>query len=269
MGVTKQLCEYVQDFHYEQIPDEVLEKAKICILDCIGCAAGGLGDACTRMIHDYAGDYAGRGRSTIFGLKAKTDPAHAALANGIIAHALDFDDYHGETIIHGTAACLPAILSVAEERDLSGKDILTALVLGIEISTRVGLGLGTYHYELGWHTTSTAGRFGATAAVAKLVGLQGKQLRHAFGLCGTQNSGLRQVFGTMGKPFNAGKPAMDGVMSVLLAEKGFTCSKDILEGELGILTVMTETPFPDLMLTDLGGTYHVMDISLKPYPTCA
>ncbi|MCF8103906.1 MAG: MmgE/PrpD family protein [Desulfohalobiaceae bacterium] len=269
MEVTKQLCEFIQDFHFEKIPDEVLNKAKICILDCMGCAAGGIVDDCSQVIHEYTKDYAGRGQSTIFGMSTKTDPAHAALANGIIAHALDFDDYHGETITHGTAACLPAILSVVEERNLSGKDILTALVLGIEISTRIGLGLGTYHYELGWHTTSTAGRFGATAAVGKLVGLQEKQLRHAFGLCGTQNAGLRQVFGTMGKPFNAGKPAMDGVMSVFLAEKGFTCSTEILEGELGILTVMTETPFPDRILEGLGEKYHILDISLKPYPTCA
>ncbi len=226
-------------------------------------------DDCSRLIHEYIKTYAGKGPASIFGLQTKTDPAHAALANGIIAHALDFDDYHGETITHGTAACLPAVVAVAEERNLSGEDILTALVLGIEISTRIGLGLGSYHYELGWHTTATTGRFGATAAVGKLLGLQMHQLRQAFGLCGTQNSGVRQVFGTMGKPFNAGKPAMDGVMSAFLAEKGFTCSQDILEGDLGILTLMTETPFPDRIIKDLGKTFHILDISLKPYPTCA
>jgi len=166
-----------------------------------------------------------------------TDLEHAALVNGVISHALDFDDYHSKTVIHGAASCLPAILSIAEDRRLCGADILTAFVLAIDISIRLGLGLTSAHYERGWHSTSTAGRFGATAGVAKLLKLDTGTIINAFGICGTQVSGIRQVFASM-----------DGVISATLAEKGFTSSKDILEGKLGFFEVFTDDPDTDAVL---------------------
>jgi 2-methylcitrate dehydratase PrpD len=187
----------------------------------------------------------------------------------VIFHALDFDDYHDETVVHGTAACLPALLALAEGRKLDGRKILTALTLGIDTSIRLSLGLGSYHYELGWHSTATAGRFGAAAAASKLLDLDGDSIVNAFGICGTQTAGVRQVFGTMCKPFNAGKASMDGLMSALLAEKGFTSSKKIIEGELGIFEVMTEKPDQEKVVDALGAKYYLSDISIKPYPTCA
>lgn len=269
MDLTGQLAKFVCHTRYEDIPIEVVEKSKQCILDCLGSALGGMDDEATRIILDYVRDFGGKSQATVLGTDFKTDGGHAALANGVIAHALDFDDYHGETVIHATAACLPALMAVAEMRNLNGREILTALILGIDICIRLGLGLGSYHYELGWHATSTAGRFGATAGVCKLLGLNPDQIVNAFGICGTQAAGLRQVFGTMTKPFNAGKACMDGVMSALLAEKGFTSSGKIIEGELGVFDVFTETPDPEIVLEGLGSKYHLADISFKPYPTCA
>jgi 2-methylcitrate dehydratase PrpD len=269
MELTKRLSEFVQDTNYKDIPCEVIEKSKNCILDCLGSALGGIDDDASRVIIEYIKELGGKDQATVLGTDIKTDVAHAALANGVISHALDFDDYHDETVIHGTAACLPAILSIAENRKLSGEDILTALILGVDISIRLGLGLGSYHYELGWHSTSTAGRFGATAGVAKLLRLDIDKIINAFGICGTQASGVRQVFGTMCKPFNVGISSMVGVMSALLAEKGFTSSKKIIEGELGILDVLTQYPDEERVLDQLGSKYYLLDISFKPYPTCA
>ena len=269
MELTKKLAEFIQDTNYKDIPPEVFEKSKNCILDCLGSALGGINDEASKIIIAYVKEFGGKEQATVMGTPIKTDVAHAALANGLISHALDFDDYHDETVIHGTAACLPALLSIAENKKLSGEDILTALILGIDVSIRLGLGLGSYHYELGWHSTSTAGRFGATAGVAKLLKLETDKIINAFGICGTQVSGVRQVFGTMCKPFNSGNACMDGVMSALLAEKGFTSSKNIIEGELGILDVLTEYPDQGIVLDELGSKYYLSDISFKPYPTCA
>ena len=269
MELTKKLAEFVQDTNYKDIPSKVIEKSKNCILDCLGSALGGIDDEASRVIVEYVRDFGGKEQATVMGTDIKTDVAHASLANGVISHALDFDDYHDETVIHGTAACLPAILSIAENKKLSGEDILTALILGVDVSIRLGLGLGSYHYELGWHSTSTAGRFGATAGVAKLLKLDTDKIINAFGICGTQTSGVRQVFGTMCKPFNAGKSCMDGIMSAHLAERGFTGSKKIIEGELGIFDVLTEYPDKGRVLDELGSKYYLSDISFKPYPTCA
>lgn len=269
MKVTKRLAEFVHDTQFNDIPPEVIEKSKYCFLDWVGCALGGIDEDASKIVIDYTREMSGKKTSTVIGTGMKTDVAHAALANGVISHALDFDDYHGQTVIHGTAACLPAILSVAESRKLGGADILTGLVLGIDVSIRLGLGLTNFHYERGWHSTSTAGRFGATAGVCKLLRLPKNKIINALGICGTQASGVRQVFGTMCKPFNAGKSSMDGVMSAFLAEKGFTSSKEMIEGKLGFFDVSTENPDEGIVLNDLGSKYYLSDISFKPYPTCA
>jgi len=269
MELTKKLAEFVHNTNFHDISQDVIEKSKYSILDWLGSTLGGINDDASRVIIEYVKEFGGKRQATVIGTDIKTDLEHAALANGVISHALDFDDYHSKTVIHATAACLPAILSVAEDRRLCGADILTAFVLAIEISIRLGLGLTSAHYERGWHSTSTAGRFGATAGVAKLLKLDTDTIINAFGICGTQASGVRQVFGTMSKPFNAGKSSMDGVISALLAQKGFTSSKDIIEGKLGFFEVFTDDPDTGAVLKGLGSKYYISDLSFKRYPTCA
>jgi len=269
MEQTKKLAEFVHDTNFHDIPQDVIEKSKYSILDWLGSALGGIHDDASKVIIEYAKEFGGNGKATVIGTNLKTDVEHAALANGVISHALDFDDYHSKTVIHATAASLPAILAIAEARKLCGADILTAFVVAIDISIRLGLGLTSAHYERGWHSTSTAGRFGATAGASKLLNLDTDAIIHAFGICGTQASGVRQVFGTMSKPLNAGKSSMDGVLSAVLAEKGFTSSKDIIEGRLGFFEVFTDGPDKDAVLQGLGSKFYISDLSFKPYPTCA
>jgi len=269
MELTRKLAEFIRDTRFDDIPPKVIEKSKHSLLDWVGCALGGIEDDASRLITEYVREAGGTGPATVIGADFKADVAHAALANGVISHALDFDDYHAGTVIHGTAACLPAVLAMAESKRLNGKDFLTAFILGFDVSIRIGLGLGSYHYERGWHSTSTSGIFGAAAGAAKLLGLDLEQIINAFGICGTQCSGLRSVFGTMSKPFNAGKPSMDGAMSALLAEKGFTSAREMIEGELGLLDVLTEYPDQEVVLKDLGSKYYLSEVSFKPYPTCA
>ena len=267
MGSTRKLAEFVHDTGYDDIPGEVLTKGKECFLDWQGVALAGTTDPITEIIMAYVSEAGGREEASVIGSNIRTNEAHAALANGVLGHALDFDDYHDETVIHASAVCIPAILAVAEARGMSGRDVLTAIIIGIDVSIRVGLGLGDYHYQRGWHTTATAGIFGATAGVAKLLKLDVDQLINAFGISGTLASGVRQVFGTMTKPLHAGKVSMEGVMAGFLAQKGFTSSQTMIEGELGLLEVFTDAPHEDLILKDLGSEYYAPHLSIKPYPT--
>lgn len=267
MGITRRLAEFVRDTEYDDIPSEVVKKGKECFLDWHGVALAGTTDPIADIITAYVREAGGREEASVIGTNIKTNCANAALANGVIGHALDFDDYHDETVIHASAVCIPAIVAVAEDRFLSGKDVLAAMIIGIDVCIRIGLGLGDYHYQRGWHTTATAGIFGAVAGVAKLLRLDVDQIVNAFGISGTMASGLRQVFGTMTKPLHAGKVSMEGVMAVLLAEKGFTASQNIIEGELGLLEVLTDAPHEERVLEDLGSKYYAPLLSIKPYPT--
>jgi 2-methylcitrate dehydratase PrpD len=269
MELTRRLAEFIRDTRFEDVPPPVIDKGKHALLDWIGCAIGGIEDDASRIITGYVRENGGKRQATVIGARLQTGVVQAALANGVISHALDFDDYHAGTVIHGSASCLPAVLAQAESKGVNGRDFLTAFVLGFDVSIRIGLGLGSYHYEKGWHSTSTSGIFGAAAGTAKILGLNAEQITHAFGICGTQCSGLRSVFGTMSKPFNAGKSSMDGVMSTLLAKKGFTSARAMIEGELGLLDVLTEFPDKEAVIKDLGSKYHILDVSFKPYPTCA
>jgi 2-methylcitrate dehydratase PrpD len=267
METTRKLAEFVCDTRFADIPPAVVQKAKECFLDWQGVALAGTTDPVAPIVMDYVRAFGGRPEAGVIGSDLRTDAASAAFANGVIGHALDFDDYHDETVIHASAACIPAILAVAERNRLGGEDLLAAMILGIDVCIRVGLGLGDYHYQRGWHTTATAGTFGATAGVAKLLGFDVDRTVNAFGICGTQAAGLRQVFGTMTKPFHAGKVSHEGVLSCFLTRGGFTAPANIIEGELGLLNVLTDAPDEAVILRDLGAHWYVMDLSIKPYPT--
>lgn len=160
----------------------------------------------------------GRKQASILGHGIKTNVLNAALVNGTMSHVLDYDDAHSGTRSHPSAPLIPALLSVCEYKGGSGDELVTAFITGFEVSTRIGLALGNAYYDSGWHATSILGRFGAAAGVGKLLNLDAKQLANAFALAGTQAGGLRRVFGTMGKPFHAGKAAMDGMLSALLSQ---------------------------------------------------
>ncbi len=267
MDLTRQLAHFVCTTNYQDIPSDTINKAKECFLDWHGVALAGTTESAAGIIIDYVLSTGGTAEASLIGSPMMTDMANAAFANGLIGHALDFDDYHDETVIHASAAIVPAILAIAEKYSKGGEEFLTAMVLGIDVAIRVGLGLGDYHYQRGWHTTSTAGTFGATAGVAKLLGLSEDQLVTAFGICGTQASGLRQVFGTMCKPFHAGKASREGVVSAILAQIGFTAPKKMIEGELGLFEVLTEFPNEKIVIEGLGVHYYTNDLSIKPYPT--
>ncbi len=268
MKVTERLARYVLETSYPSFPKEVVHQGKRCFLDLLGVALGGAKQPLTRILLKTVKDFGGKPQATILGHGLKTNVMNAALVNGAMAHALDYDDTHSGSLGHPSAPLIPAVLAVAEWKGLSGKSALEAFILGFEVETRIGLGMGMKHYDRGWHATSTFGRFGAAVAAGKLLGLSLEEMKIALGLAGTQAAGLRLVFGTMTKPFHPGKCAFDGVLSAILAQRGFTCAPNIIEGKKGYWEVLGDDSNLEPMVKDLGKKYEVLKNTFKPYAAC-
>ncbi|WP_300465139.1 MmgE/PrpD family protein [Desulfobacula sp.] len=265
MSITKRFAEYIHDTSYETIPGDIHRYAKLCLLDWIGVTLGGSREPVSDILLDFIDIVGGKAHATILGKGVKTNLMWAALANGTMSHALDFDDTHKDSGTHPSVCLAPAVISVGEYKKSSGRDLITAFIIGFEIAARIGAAAGSAHYEHGWHATSTIGRFSATASAAKLMGLSVEQTINAFGITGTQVSGLREVFGTMSKPFHAGKAAMDGVLSVALAKRNFDSSHEIFEGTFGLKNVYAPHSDTSQILKGLGTTYHITNVAFKPY----
>jgi len=192
----------------------------------------------------------------------------AAMANGAISHALDYDDTHFAHVGHLSVGIYPAALAIAEQEDLSAAEMMTGFLLGAEAAIRVGMTLGRAHYNLGFHQTATAGAFGATIAAGRLLGLDADQMRHALGLCATRASGMTSQFGSMGKPYNAGIAAANGVECAALASLGFTSADDGLLGHQGFVGAHLPSSAQPQTL-DVGiDTYLFPDNKYKLHACC-
>lgn len=272
MNVTETLARFVLDASYESFSKETIHQGKRCFIDLIGVILGGCKQPLSEILLETIKEFGGKPQATILGYGLKTDLINAAMINGSIAHALDYDDIHRESMGHPSAPLIPAILAVGEWKRISGKVALESFILGFEVETRIGMGMGADHYERGWHSTATFGRFGAAVATGKILGLSLNKMLHAMGLAGTQASGLRLVFGTMAKSLHSGKSASDGILSALLAAKGFTCAPNIIEGKKGYAEVLGGGgggPNIELMVKDLGEQYEILNNTFKPYASCS
>jgi len=274
MGPTEELARFAAELTFEKIPAEAIEWAKDAILDCIGVALAGTQEHVGKIITNYVKEAAGRPEAGVFAAGFKTNAENAALANGTMAHALDFDDWILPNWMgHPTAPLLAAILALGQRQRISGKDILTAYVIGFEVGGRVGAGVGRGHYEhCSWHPTATLGTMGATAACCNILRLDVAQTCTALGIASSEASGVRQNFGTMTKPFHAGLACRNGVMAALLAQKGFTADGGAIEGPLGFSSAFTVGGDYDLgkMTDGLGNSFLIVEngVSIKPYPCC-
>ena len=194
------------------------------------------------------------------------DAATAALVNGTLSHALDYDDTHFAHIGHPSVAVVPAVLALAERAGASVDDRCQAATVGVEASIPVGLWLGRAHYQIGFHQTATAGAFGATLAAARLLGLTEGQTRHALGLCASMASGIKAQFGTMAKPLNAGLAARTGVEAALWAQSGMTAAHDGLAGPLGFGP--THAGQCDAVALPAPDAWQIVTISHKFHACC-
>ena len=247
------------------LPDETAEVARQCLLDWFGCALAGSREPLAEMLRL---ELAGPGACTIVGTNRAASARDAALLNGAAGHALDFDDTHTLLSGHPTAPVLPAVLAVAEERDLDGAALLAAFVAGVEVECRVGALLAPDHYRAGWHATATIGTIGAAAAVAHLLRLDPRRTAHALALAATQAAGVKASFGTMAKPLHAGKAATDGLLAAALAARGFTGNPAVLEGPQGLAQAAGGVQIDRSRLERLESRWTIRDTLFKYHAAC-
>jgi 2-methylcitrate dehydratase PrpD len=265
VGTTREIAEFVTQAAYESLPESVVHEAKRDIINVIGVALYSARDESLGILAGMFDAEGGRERASIWGTGRKTTLANAALANGYTAHLEDYDDTHFPTVVHPTAPTLPAAFAIGEEAGRSGRDLITAVALGIEVCCRICNAVYPWHYDLGWHITGTMGVFGAAVGAGRISRLDTDQLVAALGIAGTQAAGVREAFGTMTKPMHAGRAAQAGVVAALLAKGGFTAATTILEGRRGVAEVMSTERDLSRATDALGQHWEIFQNGLKPY----
>ncbi|WP_436348553.1 MmgE/PrpD family protein [Natronorubrum sp. FCH18a] len=274
MTVTTEYAEYVTNLEYDDIPEDIIDYAKKLTLDAIGISIGATPRAkSSDSFIDGVDSLADGGDSTVFATGERLEPEYAALLNGALIHSLDYDDTHRGASHHPGATVIPASIAVAEtaDREVSGRELITAIVAGYEVNCRLGMAINPEsHYERGFHGTATCGTFAATAAAAKVVGLDTEELINAFGLNGSQAAGSQQYLanGSWNKRAHPGLAAHAGVLAVSFAEAGFYGSADPIEGEDGFFNAYSDDPKPELATEGLGERFELTETGIKPYPCC-
>ncbi|MGO4331749.1 MmgE/PrpD family protein [Cupriavidus sp. 2TAF22] len=227
-GITALAARFAVDASLA-FPAEALSIAKLSIFDWFAVGLAGANEPVSKVVRAMVASDGGTPGASVIGLNQRVPARAAALANGAASHALDYDDTHFAFVGHPTVAVFPAALAVAQQQQASGKALLEAFLAGVETVCGVGAYLGRKHYNAGFHQTATSGTFGATAACARLLGLDAGQARHALGIASTRASGLKSQFGSMGKPFHAGMAASNGIEAATLAALGFVSRPDGIE----------------------------------------
>jgi len=273
MGVTEQVARFIVESSIDRVPPEAIKTAKDAMLDCFGVTLAGAATSDGRIMTAFVREVGGNPVATVIGGGFRTSAPWAALANGTMGHAEDFDDSGYAILGHPTVPLLPAMLALGEQHKASGKDIIEAYIVGFETESKLGRAMiPSGHYQRGWHATGTLGTMGAAAASAKLLGLDVQQTRMALGIAASQVSGIRQNFGTMTKPFHAGHAARSGVVAAMLAKGGFTAHASVIEEQLGFCNVFKgDNPYDlDNITTGLGETLEILTsgIAFKLYPSC-
>ncbi len=275
--MTKEIAEYIVREKFESLPAEVVRLAKRCVVDGTGVMLAGSASDSGRVIQRYVSESATvGGAATVAGTSIKAPASLAALANGVAAHALDYDDTQLSStsdriyglMTHPTSPVLAATLAVGQEVGASGKDVITAFSTGFEVECKIAEAIDPHHYVRGMHSTGSLGIFGATAAAAKLLGLNVEQTRIALGIAASKSAGIRVNFGTMTKPYHAGAAAENGVVAARLASIGYEANPDGLDGVWGFFQVTAGGGEPDRIIGKLGNPYAMVDpgFSIKPYP---
>jgi 2-methylcitrate dehydratase PrpD len=263
--VTTMLAQFVAGHPTRGWSDSVEHEAHRTFYNWLGCAIGAARHeaadaalAAVRMLEPAP-------QATVLGRVEKIDMASAALVNGITSHTFDFDDTHLKTIIHPAGPVASAVLALAEQRESSGREIVDALVLGIDVACRIGNVMYPDHYDRGWHITGSTGMLGAAAGCARLLRLDAQQTAMALGIAASQPVGLREQFGTMTKPLHPGAAARAGLMSALLASQGFTASARALEAPRGLVQVVSDKRAWHEVTDALGERFEISFNTYKPF----
>ena len=263
--ITQILAKFVATHPSRGWSDGVEHEAHRTFLNWVGCAVGAAQHesaeatlGAIRMLQPAA-------QSSVLGRGDKVDMASAALVNGITSHTFDFDDTHLKTIIHPAGPVASALLALAEVTGASGREVIDALVLGIDVSCRMGNCIYPDHYDRGWHITGSTGTLGAAAGCARLLRLDEAKTAMALGIAASQPIGMREQFGTMTKPFHPGAAARAGLTSALLAKHGFTASPKALEAPRGYAQVVSSKYDWNEITGELGSRFEISFNTYKPF----
>lgn len=263
---TRTVAEFIVSMRRRELPDAVLDTARLCLADWLGVALGAREEPPARIVHETAAAWQCAGRATAL-LGGSCAAPVAALCNGTLAHCLDFDDTYVAGVTHISAPVWAAVLAVGEEIGASEDAMLRAYIAGFEAAARAGYGLGELVTARGWHGTGVFGRIGATAGAASLLALDVDATVHALGAGATQAGGLTASFGTMAKPFHAGKAAMDGVLAAQLASRGFHAAETLLDSGDGLDRALVQDGTGRIRPADFSG-WEILNNSFKPYAAC-
>jgi aconitate decarboxylase len=268
---TRAIAQFVSQLRYDDIPDDVITRIKLLILDSFGCALYGTALEWSRILRATLTKLDATKACRVWGTSEKLSAPHAALVNGTLIQSFELDDVHRQGVLHVGAVTLPPLLAVTELRPgLSGRDFLRAAVAGYEIGPRVGKCMGPQHIGQGWHSGATVGVFSAASGAAAALGLSPEQTVHALGIAGTQSSGLMAAqYGAMVKRMHAGRSAQSGLYGAFLAEQGFTGIVDVFESPYGgfctTFSRSTDRFNLDELSWQLGRQWETKRISLKFY----
>ena len=264
--VTNRLAQFVAGSQWETIPSEVRREGVRGLLNFVGCALGGAQDEAMGIAVKVLTPFFGPPQGIVIGRGDRPDALNAAFLNAVSANVLEYDDTHLGTVMHPAAAVAPGLFALAGLRPVSGRELLQAFILGVEISCRVGLGVMPTHYRRGWHITATCGIFGAAAACARLLGLDAQRIAWALGHAATQSASLVESIGSMAKSLGVGNAAKNGLAAALFAEGGFSGPKSPIEGRYGFAAVTSDSADLARIADGIGQRWEVLNNAYKPYP---
>ena len=271
-SASETLAAFAGDVTFASLPPPVVAQVKVHLLDVLGVALAAASMDFGAAVHRVATAMGGPQNCTAIGFRERLPAAWAALVNGTLAHGLDFDDTHPDSVVHVSASVVPAALAVCEELDRSGADFLAALALGMEANVRLGLVARGGFHDRGFHPTGLCGTYACALVAGKVAGLTQSQLADALGLAGSQAAGALEFLtdGTWSKRIHAGWAAHSGLMSARLAAAGFSGPRGTLDGRFGLYRSHLGDNGWDIsaLTAGLGDRWEMLDIGLKPYPCC-
>jgi 2-methylcitrate dehydratase PrpD len=271
MNATLKIAEFITTANP---PADARQRAATALCDTVGVSLAGAPEPAAMIIRRTV-IAESHGNCRVLGTADRTSACDAALANGVAAHAHDYDDMCFVSMAHPSCALVPSILAAGELAGASGGAALDAYITGFELECRLGLVMNPRHYhERGWHCTSSIGTLGAAAAAARLLKLDAPSTVHALGIAASMACGLKENIGSMVKPLHAGMAARNGVMAARLAQSGFIASEHSIEGPQGYLVAMDSQRDPSALVdvtADLGSRWEILNtgITVKLYPSCA
>lgn len=269
--VTLDLAHFVANLQFADLPGEIAAKTKQHVLDGLGnqIAASAISQP-ARIVHDLYSEWGGRGEATVVGYGTRLPAPMAAMINAMMGHGVELDDAHAKGLLKGGSVFVSVANAVGEMTAATGTELITGLVAGYEVGVRMALAANPSHRKRGFHATGTAGTFGAAAITARLLRLDAERTAWALGLAGVQAAGIQAFLDDpcMAKPLSPGKAAMNGVLAGVLAHRGFTGPRYVLEGSEGWFRAFSDQFDLGRVTSDLGAEFMIMDVAFKPHAAC-